>query len=372
MDRTFAARRPWSASPGEVLRVARGGMARALSTRRLRRPLIALFATAVVVTGGWLALRDSALVSVEHVRIGGLSGPEAREVRAALGDAARRQSTLHVRIGALRAAVAPYPVVRDLRVSTSFPHGLRITVVEQLPVAVLGAGSDRVAVAADGTLLGADLATSQMPVLGVSALPGRRAVSDQRVLSILGLLGAAPRPLASRITRVFSGPNGLTVGLRNGPVIYFGDTARPNAKWIAAASVLADPGSSGASYIDGRLPDRPAAGGIAGADAAQGGQVSAIDPTATALAANLALQVTGAPAPSPSAAGAPPAATSGTPTGTASTGAATGASTGTSAGTSTGTSAGSSAGTTGAAPGSSPAGGSSRLPAPTTSTSTGG
>ena len=107
---------------------------------------------------------------------------------------------------------------------------------------------------------------------------------------------------------MFTGPDGLTVGLRNGALIYFGDTARPHAKWIAAARVLADPGSSGASYVDVRVPDRPAAGGIAGANAAQSGQVSAIDPTATALAANLALQMTGAPAPSAGALGTPSAA----------------------------------------------------------------
>jgi hypothetical protein len=59
---------------------------------------------------------------------------------------------------------------------------------------------------------------------------------------------------------VYSGPEGLTVALRGGLLAYFGDAARPHAKWLSLARVLADSGSAGAAYIDVRLPERPAAG----------------------------------------------------------------------------------------------------------------
>ena len=62
-------------------------------------------------------------------------------------------TTLDVHLGQLRTAVAPYPVVKDLRVSTQFPHGMRIQVIEQLPVGALIAGGETVAASADGTLL---------------------------------------------------------------------------------------------------------------------------------------------------------------------------------------------------------------------------
>jgi cell division protein FtsQ len=55
---------------------------------------------------------------------------------------------------------------------------------------------------------------------------------------------------------------GLVARLRNGPDLIFGDTRRLRAKWLAVARVLADKGSQGASYIDVRLPERPAAGGL--------------------------------------------------------------------------------------------------------------
>ena len=52
------------------------------------------------------------------------------------------------------------------------------------------------------------------------------------------------------------------VELRDGPELIFGDPTRARAKWTAAARVLADPKAEGASYVDVRIPGRPAAGGL--------------------------------------------------------------------------------------------------------------
>ena len=51
--------------------------------------------------------------------------------------------------------------------------------------------------------------------------------------------------------------------LKAGPELYFGDADRVTAKWAAAARVLADASSKGATYVDVRLPERPVAGGVA-------------------------------------------------------------------------------------------------------------
>jgi cell division protein FtsQ len=58
------------------------------------------------------------------------------------------------------------------------------------------------------------------------------------------------------------GSRGLTAALRDGPVLFFGDAARLRAKWTAIVRVLADRSSAGATYLDVRLPERPAAGGV--------------------------------------------------------------------------------------------------------------
>jgi cell division protein FtsQ len=57
--------------------------------------------------------------------------------------------------------------------------------------------------------------------------------------------------------------DGLTLELRDGPKLVFGDLRGLEAKWAAASRVLADPGSEGATYVDVRVPERPAAGGLA-------------------------------------------------------------------------------------------------------------
>jgi cell division protein FtsQ len=224
----------------------------------------ALVAFALLV-GAWMLLRHSPLVSVQHVQVSGVHGPEAAAIEAALVAAARHMSTLDVRSGALRSAIAPFRVVREVHAVASFPHGLHIRVIEQLPVAALTVGGIRTAVAADGVVLGPALLSGSLPTLEGSHEPpmGQR-VTDAGLLAPLTVLGAAPAPLAKLVVRVFSGPTGLTAAMRNGLLIYFGDATRPHAKWISLARVLADSSSAGASYVDVRLPERPAAGFPAG------------------------------------------------------------------------------------------------------------
>jgi len=229
--------------------------------RRLRIALLCALLSLALGAGAWLWLRSSSLVSVQRVAVSGVQGPDARAIEAALTQAARRQSTLDLHPAALRAAVAQFPVVRDLRAIPSFPHGLRIEVREQLPVAALNVGGERTAAAGDGVVLGPALLWGTLPTLTAAfdPVPGQR-LHNPTLIAALTVLGAAPRPLLRFVARVYSGPKGLTVLMRNGLLAYFGDATRPHAKWFALARVLADRSSAGASYVDVRLPERPAAG----------------------------------------------------------------------------------------------------------------
>jgi cell division protein FtsQ len=241
--------------------------------RRVRgrlRLAVAALATVALLAGGWLWLRDSSLVAVRHVSITGVTGPDAGRIRSVLTVAARNMTTLNVRVGQLRTAVAPYAVVKDVRVSTQFPHGLRIRVLEQLPVGALVAGGRAVAAAGDGILLH-DVAAASLPTIPVSSLPGGSQVTDRTALDALALLADTPPRLAGRISQVTEdASHGLVVQLRSGPSIYFGADSELDAKWTAATEVLADPGSAGASYIDVTDPARPAAGAGPAAVAAAG------------------------------------------------------------------------------------------------------
>ncbi|HEX7298153.1 MAG TPA: FtsQ-type POTRA domain-containing protein [Solirubrobacteraceae bacterium] len=232
-----------------------------LARRLPARGIGACAAVLAVLAGGWLWLRDSSLVAVRQVSVSGVSGTDAPRVRAALEDAARDMTTLHVRNGQLATAVEPFPAVIAVDAHPDFPHRLRIVVHEHVAVGAIAAGSGRVAVAADGTLL-RDSATAGLPVIDVPVSPGGDAITDRRAVRAVALLAAAPPALRAKVRRVYLGPRGLTAPLQDGPVLYFGGGERLSAKWRAATVVLASRSSAGASYLDLRLPERPAAGGL--------------------------------------------------------------------------------------------------------------
>jgi cell division protein FtsQ len=232
---------------------------------RLRLVLATVLGVGILLAAGWMWLRDSSLVAVERVTVSGQSGPDSAAIRSALISAARSMTTLDVQLGQLHTAVSPFPVVKDLQVSTQFPHGMRIRVIEQLPVAAITVGGRRVAVAADGTLLH-DLAVSPgLPLIPLAVPPGGPRLTEAPAASAVAVLAAAPYQLLPKISQVTTvSGHGLVAQVRGGPSIYFGDATGLRAKWISASEVLADPGSVGAAYIDVTDPVRPAAGAGAG------------------------------------------------------------------------------------------------------------
>ncbi len=231
---------------------------------RLRRRLALALTVIVVLTGLYLFwFRDSTFVSVDKVEVSGLTTKEAAQVRTALTAAARDMTTLHVREDDLMRSIGNFPAIRALDVEADFPHKLRIRVIEHRATAILASGGERVPVAADGTILSGLSPERKLPVLRVDDEASGRHVNSERTLSFVRLLGAAPVPLLDRIEGVRREKRrGVVVKVRNGPELIFGDPTRLRAKWAAAASVLASPGAHGASYVDVRIPARPAAGGL--------------------------------------------------------------------------------------------------------------
>jgi cell division protein FtsQ len=252
---------------------------------KLRRWLaIGLAACALLAGAYYLWLRDSSLVKVDDVSVTGLTTKDAPRVRAALTLAARSMTTLHVDRAELERAIEAYPVVRALEVRADFPHGLEIHVVEHRPAAIIGG----LPVAGDGTILRGLPVEGRLPKIDARAeLEGDR-LKNPVALHAARVAGGAPAALRPRLERIeMRGRDGIVVQLRDGPELIFGDATRIRAKWVAATRVLADPEAEGASYIDVRLPGRPAAGGLPAATLA---------PVAPAGSAELAPPASGAPA----------------------------------------------------------------------------
>jgi cell division septal protein FtsQ len=169
-----AVRLPWSRGTRVAKRRRRTGrIGRVIRRiRALPRALKILLAVLLVVlpllAGGWLWFRDSQFVAVQQVTITGLSADAPDAVRSALTAAAREQTTLNFDLSAVRAAVAGYPLVADVRATTDFPHGAAIAVTERRPVAVAVSGKSQVPVAPDGLLL-RGLRTHGLPPIAVDS-----------------------------------------------------------------------------------------------------------------------------------------------------------------------------------------------------------
>jgi cell division protein FtsQ len=130
-------------------------------------------------------------------------------------------------------------------------------------VAVIEHNGRRVPLAADGRLLQGATPPKDLPQLALDGVVGTR-VSGAKGRQLVALVAAAPSHLRRRADHaILSGQYGLTLEMGRGPDLYFGSAGDLQAKWKAAARVLADPTAEGATYVDVRVPERPAAGGLA-------------------------------------------------------------------------------------------------------------
>jgi cell division protein FtsQ len=244
-------------------RLPRPHPVRALHALPPRVRLVAVLTTFVLLLLGglYLWLRDSSLVSVQQVRVTGVSGDNAHRIAKRLRAAALGMTTLDVDDDALRAAVAAFPEVRGIDAQPDFPHKLRIVVSQRIPVGALQAGNSRVAVASDGTLLPQER-TSSLPTVAVTTLPTGSRLTDAPALRDVAVLAAAPAAMRGRVLQLAKGKGGLRATLRGGGTVVFGGATDLVAKWAAAAAVLRDPSAKGALYLDVRIPYRPVAGGL--------------------------------------------------------------------------------------------------------------
>ncbi len=232
---------------------------------RLRRRL----AVAVVLSGLLFGLymvwlRDIGLVAVEKVQVTGLTGKDAAQATAALEKVARQSTTLHVDRAAIDSVAERFPVIHSVQIRTDFPDGMSIAVTEQRPAAMVVAGSRRIPVSADGSVLTALTINSSLPTIEVE--PGN--VPDKRLtrsstLDAARVAGGSPATLTPQLESVSrQGSKGWVVQVKDGPKLIFGTATSIAAKWTAATRVLADRDAAGADYIDLSIPGRPTAGGL--------------------------------------------------------------------------------------------------------------
>lgn len=235
-----------------------------------RVTLIGLPLIAAALAAGYLGwFRDSSLVAVRDVQVKGVSTADGGRITAALTDAARAMTTLHFSTEQLEASVKAFPTVASVSADPSFPNGVEIEVTERPPALIASSGGQAVPVAGDGTLLrGLELGDERerLAEIAVRELPAAGRLTGEPLAQAV-IVGAAPEPMRPLIEKVsYSEDAGVEVVMKGEIPIRFGTAAAAAEKWAAAAAVLADPRLKTLTYVDVRVPERPAVGG-AGAPA---------------------------------------------------------------------------------------------------------
>jgi hypothetical protein len=129
-------------------------------------------------------------------------------------------------------------------------------------VAAIGVGDDALGVDSAGLVLTGLPApdTESVPLLPASEPPKKGRLGGP-MLEQVQVLAAAPAELRPYLRSSSHGDEGVTVELRSGIVIRFGDRTQAAEKWRAAAAVLADPAITELDGIDVQAPRRPAVWG---------------------------------------------------------------------------------------------------------------
>lgn len=226
------------------------------------RRLLALGGIAVVIAAAFLFwLRNSSLFEITEVQVTGATTSKV-EVKAALERAAEEMTTLHVREDELIDAVRGFPTVGSMSIDAQPLHKLEIEISERTPVASVADGGDSVPVSADGYLLRGVRIERELPEIEVSTPPAQGRLSADDVAAA-ELIGAAPGDLLEGVAgaRHDSAGGGVAVDLANGIELRMGDASDAEAKWAAAAAVLADPELGSPAYVDVSVPERPVSGG---------------------------------------------------------------------------------------------------------------
>jgi len=232
--------------------------------RRRRRQLMIGLALLVVAVGLYQLAR-SPLFGLSAVRVQGADAATRAAVLAAAGLHAG-EPYLAIHPDEVRRRVEALPAVASARVTRAYPSSLRIAVTERPPTAVVGSGSTRWLVAADGTVL--ERATGRQAGLPFVAsvplppgtAPGTRLPPGNSLANALTALGGMDPSLRQQVTGVSAHSiDGLEFQLRGGARVQYGIAERQAAKDAAVLLVQKQLRSEGKQVvrIDVRSPSTP-------------------------------------------------------------------------------------------------------------------
>lgn len=222
---------------------------------RRRRSLRLAGAALLLVAALWF-LWAGPVLAVGTVQVDGAGTLSTEEVRTAAGIDVGTP-ILRVDVEDVEARVAQLPQIASVEVSRGWPRTVVITVVERVPVAVVGSAGRRSLVDRDGVLF--DTITGDAPHGVVPLDVADPGPGDPATRAALEALTALPGGMRDEIREAaVAGPEDITLTLADGTLVRWGGPAESATK-AAALTALLDRMEDGdlepAEIIDVSTPD---------------------------------------------------------------------------------------------------------------------
>ncbi len=258
------------AGPHPALRQRRRSVVRARGRRRRSWALTALGVAAGLVALYWLA--TGPLLAVRQVDVRGYARGDSADLVRALEGAAGEGTVIVPATATMRRAAAALPLGRVDLGQPYLAARPGVDVVEARPVAVVAYGGQAALVSASGRVLGPPEEGRRLGAVRLrEAVPatGERLPALER--AALPLLAGLPPAMRERVGDLQVDRSGVvTASLAGGPALRLGQAERMAAKARALKLMLTDVPAremAGAAYLDLSVPENPALGISADADA---------------------------------------------------------------------------------------------------------
>jgi cell division protein FtsQ len=151
---------------------------------------------------------------------------------------------LRVDVDAAEARVAALPQVASVEVARGWPRSVVVTVVERVPVAVVGEPGRRTLVDAEGVLF--DFVSAEPPPGIVELVVGDPGPEDPATTAAIAAIRAMPRGLLDQVADVRApAPDAVSLTMVDGTLVRWGG-AEQSAEKAAALHALVDQIASGA------------------------------------------------------------------------------------------------------------------------------
>ena len=254
-DRTGRSRRPAAerrpAAPVTPLVRPR----RVRQRRRSRRPIQLTVAVTALVATVWLLL-VSPVLGVDTVQVDGVTTLPADQVRETAG-IEPGTPLLRVDVDAARERVARLPQVASVEVTRGWPRTVVVTVVERVPIAIVGTPGRRSLVDAEGVLF--DTVTGEPPAGVVPLQVAAPGPDDPATMAGLAAVEALPADLRRQVTAAAATTaEDVSLTLADGTLVRWGGPELSDEKATALAALLeqlADGDLEPAATIDVSTPE---------------------------------------------------------------------------------------------------------------------